>query len=175
MSISMDDGVGELDRLMGDSRQDTLPATLEMTRDSVIELLAKISPMPRTLKVSVGPVAIELDWTEGTAGPVRHEAPALPAAPETRPAAVAADDDVDHVHAPIVGVFYVAPEPGARPFVSVGDVVTPGQQIGLVEAMKLMIPVEADRHCRIVEFLQPNGTAVEYGDPLFAVAPVQGG
>jgi acetyl-CoA carboxylase biotin carboxyl carrier protein len=72
--------------------------------------------------------------------------------------------------APTVGVFYRSPEPGAAPFVDTGDLVSPGQQIGIVEAMKLMIPVEAEHGGRVVEVLCADATAVEFGAPLFALA-----
>ena len=56
-----------------------------------------------------------------------------------------ADDGLHYVCAAIVGTFYRGPEPGAAPFVSEGDMVRPGQQIAILEAMKMMMPVEADR------------------------------
>ncbi|WP_372440701.1 acetyl-CoA carboxylase biotin carboxyl carrier protein [Nocardia acididurans] len=65
-----------------------------------------------------------------------------------------------------VGVFYRAPEPGAKPFVDEGDAVTPGRQVAIVEAMKMMIPVEAERAGLVAEFLVPDATSVEYGQPL---------
>jgi len=69
----------------------------------------------------------------------------------------------------MVGVFYRAPQPGAAPFVTEGDYITLGQQVAIIEAMKLMIPVEADRTGRITSVLVPDGESVEYGQPLFAV------
>ena len=72
-----------------------------------------------------------------------------------------------------VGVFYRSPEPGADPFVREGDVVTTGQQIAIIEAMKLMLPVEAERAGRIVEVLKGDGESVEYGEPLFALAEAE--
>ncbi|MCF7548568.1 biotin/lipoyl-containing protein [Pseudonocardia sp. WMMC193] len=87
------------------------------------------------------------------------------------PAAPAATVTVQHtLTAPTVGVFYRSSEPGAAPFVDTGDLVSPGQQVGIVEAMKLMIPVEADRGGRVVEVLCADATAVEFGAPLFALA-----
>lgn len=79
---------------------------------------------------------------------------------------------VEHtlITAPTVGVFYRAPEPGAVPFVATGDLIMSGQQVGIVEAMKLMIPVHADRGGRVVEVRCADATAVEFGAPLFAVA-----
>ena len=82
-------------------------------------------------------------------------------------------EQVSQIRAPMVGVFYRAPEPGAKPFVSEGDLVEPGQQVGIVEAMKLMVPIEADQHGRIVEILVANGESVEYDQPLFTVAPLE--
>lgn len=91
-------------------------------------------------------------------------APAAPAAPV---ATVIAQHTLT---APTVGVFYRSSEPGVAPFVDAGDLVSPGQQVGIVEAMKLMIPVEADRGGRVVEVLCADATAVEFGAPLFALA-----
>lgn len=73
--------------------------------------------------------------------------------------------------APCVGTFYHAPQPGAAPFVEPGDTVAAGDQVGLVEAMKLMTPVEADAPGRVVRVLVPDGTPVEFGQPLLALAP----
>jgi acetyl-CoA carboxylase biotin carboxyl carrier protein len=75
----------------------------------------------------------------------------------------------------MVGVFYHAREPGAEPFVTVGSVVAAGQQVGIVEAMKLMIPVEASRGGRVTAILKANGEPVEYDEPLFAVQPEAAG
>ncbi|TDC72092.1 hypothetical protein E1200_00260 [Actinomadura sp. GC306] len=69
----------------------------------------------------------------------------------------------------MVGTFYSAPEPGAEPFVAVGDEVRAGQQIAILEVMKLMTPVAADRAGRVVEVLVPDGTPVEFGTGLIAV------
>ena len=71
----------------------------------------------------------------------------------------------------VVGMFYRSREPGAEPFVQPGDVVRPGQQVGIIEAMKLMIPVEADLDGQVLDALLADGTPVEYGDRLFAVEP----
>jgi acetyl-CoA carboxylase biotin carboxyl carrier protein len=58
--------------------------------------------------------------------------------------------------------------------VTIGSPVRPGQQIGIIEAMKLMIPVEADRHGRIANILKANNEPVEYGEPLFELAAGEG-
>ncbi|WP_462188185.1 acetyl-CoA carboxylase biotin carboxyl carrier protein [Frankia sp. CcWB2] len=82
------------------------------------------------------------------------------------------DAGLSYVTAPSVGVFYYyAPEPGARPFVRVGDTVKAGQQVAILEVMKLMIPIEADTAGQIVEVCQPDATSVEYGERLIAIDP----
>jgi acetyl-CoA carboxylase biotin carboxyl carrier protein len=70
--------------------------------------------------------------------------------------------------APSVGTFYHSPEPGAATFVQVGEELEAGKQVGILEVMKMMTPVVADRPGRVVEFLIPDGTPVEYGSPLIA-------
>ena len=83
------------------------------------------------------------------------------------PAAVA--DVGDTINSPIVGTFYCAPEPGAAPYVEVGQIVEKGQQLCIVEAMKLMNEIEAEFRCKILKVCKENAQAVEYGDPLFIV------
>jgi acetyl-CoA carboxylase biotin carboxyl carrier protein len=70
----------------------------------------------------------------------------------------------------MVGTFYRAAEPGAAPFVQVGDPVETGQQVGIVEVMKLMTPVEADRPGRVVAILADDAVPVEHGQPLITCA-----
>ncbi|MBR7672992.1 hypothetical protein KDA82_08180 [Streptomyces daliensis] len=76
------------------------------------------------------------------------------------------------VTSPSVGTFYRCPEPGAEPFVQVGDQVKASQQLAIIEVMKLMIPVEADRDAVVTEALADDGQSVEYGQPLFTLGPV---
>ncbi len=74
------------------------------------------------------------------------------------------------VSAGLVGTFYRAPAPGQPAFVSPGDVVEEGQTLGILEAMKTMIAVQADRAGRIVAIHGENGVPVQAGDPLFTIA-----
>jgi acetyl-CoA carboxylase biotin carboxyl carrier protein len=138
------------------------PSELEAVRQAAMRLLAGVPRPPATLRVQAGDVTLELSWP--AADPVVQTPPPDPVPVEAASA--------DHIHAPTVGMFYRAPEPGAPPFVEEGSVVAPGQQVAIVEAMKLMIPVTADRHGRIVEVLLADATAVEFGERLFAIAPV---
>jgi acetyl-CoA carboxylase biotin carboxyl carrier protein len=73
------------------------------------------------------------------------------------------------VKSPIVGTFYGSPSPGAAAFVSVGDRVTKGQIIGIVEAMKLMNEIESDATGEIVKCFASNGQPIEYGQPLYSI------
>ncbi|NYT63447.1 acetyl-CoA carboxylase biotin carboxyl carrier protein [Alcaligenaceae bacterium] len=95
-------------------------------------------------------------------------APAVAVAPDAAPAAPAAP--VGHaVKAPMVGTFYRAPNPGASPFVEVGQSVKEGEPLCIIEAMKLLNEIEADKSGVIKEILVENGEPVEYGQPLFVI------
>lgn len=99
-------------------------------------------------------------------------APAQPAAPDgpTAPEKMPAPPPTGHrVTAPMVGTFYSAPSPGARAFVDVGSVVAPGDTLCIIEAMKMLNPIEADKAGTIRDILVENGHPVEYGQPLFII------
>jgi acetyl-CoA carboxylase biotin carboxyl carrier protein len=159
---------------------------LKQLQDSALGLLAGLDRAPKSLRIKADQVEIELAWPEAQAGAVAAPgapvtvapppgAPILMAVP-TGPAEPSGAGDTDSGHyllAHTVGVFYRAQEPGGKPFVEPGEVVSPGQQIGIIEAMKLMIPVEAEIGGRIVEALVADGSAVEYGDKLFAIEPTE--
>jgi len=102
-------------------------------------------------------------------------APVQPAAPaEAAPVLTAASDDVDLaiVKSPIVGTFYRSTEPGAAPFVETGQLVKKGQVLCIIEAMKLMNEINADCDGEVVKVYVENGQAVQYGERLFAVKPI---
>lgn len=100
--------------------------------------------------------------------------PAVAAAPAAAPAAPAAAPAPaaepcacgDSITSPMVGTFYRAPSPGAAPFIEVGDAVKKGQVIGIIEAMKLLNEVEADKDGVVKAFAVENGQPVEFGQPL---------
>jgi acetyl-CoA carboxylase biotin carboxyl carrier protein len=75
------------------------------------------------------------------------------------------------IGSPMVGTFYLTPAPDAPPFVEVGGVVTKGQTLCIIEAMKLMNEIEAECSGRIVSILVENAKPVEYGEPLFTIEP----
>ncbi|WP_409346443.1 acetyl-CoA carboxylase biotin carboxyl carrier protein [Paenibacillus sp. MBLB4367] len=93
---------------------------------------------------------------------------AVPAAP-VEAQAKAVDSNLHKIVSPMVGTFYQAPSPDAAPFVSVGSSVNEKTVVCIVEAMKLMNPLEAEVKGEIVEVLVENGQLVEYGQPLFLV------
>ena len=96
-------------------------------------------------------------------------APALPAV--TAASAEAAPAAEGHVlKSPMVGTFYRAPSPGAKPFVEVGDTVKAGQTVCIIEAMKLLNEIEADKDGVVKSILAENGQPVEYGEPLLVIA-----
>lgn len=75
------------------------------------------------------------------------------------------------VRSPIVGTFYRASSPDAPPFVQVGDTVSAGQTLCIIEAMKIMNEIEADTSGKIVQILVENAMPVEYNQPMFVVEP----
>jgi acetyl-CoA carboxylase biotin carboxyl carrier protein len=104
--------------------------------------------------------------TVAAAAPAPAAAPAASAAP--------ADDDGGElcmVKSPIVGTFYRSAEPGAKPFVSVGDTVKKGQVLCIIEAMKLMNEIDSEYDGEVTSIYIENGQAVQYGERLFAIKP----
>jgi acetyl-CoA carboxylase biotin carboxyl carrier protein len=93
-----------------------------------------------------------------------------PAAPSAAPAPESPAAPSGHVlKAPMVGTFYRAASPGAKPFVEVGDAVKSGQTVCIIEAMKLMNEIEADKDGVVKQVLVENGAPVEYGEPLLVI------
>lgn len=96
-------------------------------------------------------------------------APAAPAAPAAAAAEAAPVIQGHVVKAPMVGTFYRSPNPGAAPFIDVGQSVKEGDPLCIIEAMKLLNEIEADKSGVIKEILVENGESVEYGQPLFVI------
>jgi len=102
-----------------------------------------------------------------TAATIAVSPPAAPASsPVAAPSAAPAGPVDGTVTSPMVGTVYLAGEPGAPPFIKVGDLVTEGQTLVIVEAMKVMNPIKAPRAGRVVEIRVANGVPVEYGEIL---------
>lgn len=96
-------------------------------------------------------------------------------APPPVAAATAPPDTTRTVSAPLSGMFYAAPAPGQPPFVAVGDLVEAGQQLAIIEAMKMLNAIEAEHKGRIVRIAATEGASVEAGAPLFVIEPAGDG
>lgn len=156
-----------------------LEEVLNVVRQTAADLLAKSPQPPSTLNVRVGDVAVEMGWAAAAPAPASAPAqvvaaPVVPvtAVPSVVPA-TAPEPAGPTLNAATVGTFYRSPSPGAPPFVSEGDEVSAGQQVAIIEAMKLMLPVEAERGGRIAEVLVSDGEGVEFGQPLFRLAAAE--
>lgn len=91
--------------------------------------------------------------------------------PESKKEDEEASSSYHEIRSPIVGTFYRAPAPDADAYVQVGDTVSPGSVLCIVEAMKLMNEIESDTSGKIVKILVENGKPVEYNQPLFLIQP----
>ena len=100
------------------------------------------------------------------AAPVAAAPAAAPSAVEAAPAARAKGDEVK---SPMVGSVYLQPEPGSDAFVKVGDTVTAGQTLMIIEAMKTMNPIPAPKAGKVLEILVEDGQPVEFGEPLAVI------
>lgn len=112
--------------------------------------------------------------------PVAAQFPSVPATPsppaqqpeQPKPPAAPSEDMAEHpgvVLSPMVGTAYFSPEPGARPFVDVGETVREGQTVLIVEAMKTMNQIPAPRSGTVTRMLIEDGQPVEYGEPLMII------
>ncbi|WP_144121432.1 acetyl-CoA carboxylase biotin carboxyl carrier protein [Catellatospora sichuanensis] len=165
----------------------TVADDLDDVRRSAQQLLSGVDRQPSALRIRAGDVLVELEWADENAVLPAEPAPVAAAAvragsavavataaPAPAPAPAQAGDGHVDICAGTVGTFYRAAEPGTAPFVSEGDHVRRGQQVAIIEVMKLMIPVEAERDGQVVAVHVTDGTSVEYGDRLLTIAPATG-
>lgn len=138
---------------------------LEAIQTGALRLLAGFPQQPSALRFQVGVVTVEAEWQPAAPAAAIAAAPAQAVAAPEAPALGAV------VRAPSVGLFYRRPEPGADPFVEIGARVSAGQQIAIVEAMKLMIPVTAQAGGVITGILKEDNEPVQFDEPLFSYAP----
>lgn len=118
------------------------------------------------VEVTVGDQTLRLS-KGGVAPAVTHmAAPAPVAAAAPAPAAVAPSDNPGAVKSPMVGTVYMSPQPGSPAFIKVGDTVTQGQTLLIVEAMKVMNPIPAPRAGKITAILVDDAEPVEFDQPL---------
>lgn len=101
--------------------------------------------------------------------PAANQTVAAPPASEIKPVPTPSVEHAGAVRAPMVGTVYLTPEPGAAPFVSVGDEVGEGQTLLIIEAMKVMNPIRAAHGGRVTRLMVGNGDPVEYGELLLVI------
>ncbi len=124
--------------------------------------------------LTAGPTQLTYAPSPIAAAPAAAAAAAAAAATSSSAPAASVDsaparEAGDLVKSPMVGSVYLQPEPGAEPFVKVGDTVAAGQTLMIIEAMKTMNPIPAPRAGRIVEILVEDSQPVEFGEPLAVI------
>jgi acetyl-CoA carboxylase biotin carboxyl carrier protein len=134
-------------------------AELEVTEGESKVRIVKSSALPQNQMVMMQPQAIPQYSAAPAAAPV-----AAAAAP-----AAAAEPTGHIVKSPMVGTFYRSSAPGAAAFVEVGQSVKEGETLCIIEAMKLLNEIDADKSGTITQILVENGQPVEYGQPLFVI------
>ncbi len=145
-----------------------------ITDFSVEEGDLKISISKKTAETNVVHVATQPQQIAAPPAPAQVPASAPVAQPEPKKEeanASAENENLHEIRSPIVGTFYRAPAPDADPFVKVGDKVSVGTTLCIVEAMKLMNEIESDVNGTVVKILVENATPVEYNQPMFLIKP----
>jgi acetyl-CoA carboxylase biotin carboxyl carrier protein len=145
-----------------------------VSRSGVNEVAIEQENFKITIKTNQAPTVVQA--TVAAPAPVLAAAPApLPAsATETKPAAAPAEDTSKYItiKSPMIGTFYRSSSPDKPFFVNVGDEVTTGKVVCIIEAMKLFNEIESEVSGRIVKVLVENASPVEYDQPLFLVEPM---
>lgn len=143
---------------------------------TLIDLVSESNVSELEITEAEGKVRIVKSAPAGMGAPVAYTMPApVPAAAspapaiEATPVAAAPEASGHTVKSPMVGTFYRASSPGAKPFVEIGDTIKAGETICIVEAMKILNEIEADKSGTVTQILVENGQAVEYGQPLYVI------
>jgi acetyl-CoA carboxylase biotin carboxyl carrier protein len=144
---------------------------------TLIDLVSESNVSELEITEAEGKVRIVKSAPMSAAAPVTYSMAPAPVAPavvpvaEAAPAVAAAPAEVvgHTVKSPMVGTFYRASSPGAKPFVEIGDTIKEGETICIVEAMKILNEIEADKSGTVTKILVDNGQAVEYGQPLYVI------
>lgn len=148
IDLVQESGIAELEITEGEER-------VRIASGGAVSVTPIAGPAPvAAAPLPSGPAAVATQGTAAAAAPAAAPAPA---------------DEGHAVKSPMVGTFYRAPSPDAKPFVEVGGVVKEGETICVIEAMKLMNEIEADASGTIKAILVENGQPVEYGQALFII------
>ena len=141
--------------LVSDSNISELEITEAEGKVRIVKASAAIAAAPTMMMMAPAPAGV---------------APALAPTPAAAPGVVAEAEDAGHiVKSPMVGTFYRASSPGGKPLAEVGQAVKEGESICIIEAMKIMNEIEADKSGTIVRVLVEDGRAVEFGQALFVI------
>lgn len=122
------------------------------------------------IEITEGEKGIRVARHAQMAAPVSVAPPAPVASPASEPAAQSAADRPGTVKSPMVGTVYLKPSPDAAPFVKVGDTVSEGQTLLIVEAMKVMNPIKASKGGKVEDILVSDAQPIEFGEPLLVIA-----
>jgi len=149
---------------------------------NLIKKLIRVVEKSEITEFSVQEGDLKVKISKNTTGGIQHTISAAPQfvsqpteiKQETTPAESKSSDtsesqNLHEIKSPIVGTFYRAPAPDADPYIQVGDTVSAGSVLCIVEAMKLMNEIECDVSGKVVKILVDNATPVEYNQPLFLV------
>jgi acetyl-CoA carboxylase biotin carboxyl carrier protein len=140
-------------------------AELEITEgEERVRITRAVQATHHTVMLPPASMAVPASAPPALAAGPAPVAPAAPAAPVPPP-----EPEGHVVKAPMVGTFYRAASPGSKPFVDVGDTVNEGDTLCIIEAMKLMNEIEADKGGVVKAILVDNGQPVEYGQPLVVI------
>ena len=139
--------------------------TIEITSDKGLRIrVSKNAPRAQMQAVQMAPPQM-------VAPQAAPAAPAAAAAPAEAAPKEPAKSKLLEVKSPMVGTYYSAPEPGAKPYLSVGDRISKGQILCIIEAMKIMNEIESEFDGVVQEILAQNSHPVEYGQVLFRIDP----
>ena len=123
----------------------------------------------RSIRVAREPGSVSMAAPAPVAAPAPALAAPSPSAPVESAPAPAADEHPGALKSPMVGTAYMAPEPGADPFVKVGDTVSKGDTLLIIEAMKVMNPIAADKSGTVSAMLVEDAEPVEFNQPLVVI------
>ena len=148
-----------------------LKTLIDLVSESNVSELEITEAEGKVRIVKGGQAVVQMAAPAVAAAPVPAPAAALAAAAQAAPTPAAAPQaPAGHVvKSPMVGTFYRASAPGAKSFVEVGQAIKEGDTVCIIEAMKILNEIEADKSGTITQILCENGQAVEYGQPLFVI------
>jgi len=165
MKLTHDD-VRQVLSIIQESAFDTIEIRMgELTLSASKSGTVRAAPLQQAIQADVSPSPV----------PAPHPAPVALAhvAPHQTPNAPApvVEKGLVEIPSPMVGIFYLAPEPDADPFVKVGDTINADSTIGIIEVMKVFTNIRAEKSGTIVQCLVQNGDFVEFGQPLLLIRP----